>query len=133
MLKEFIEAAAEPQLKVNFDPANQVMVQGENPAETAPLLREFIVHTHAKDGRRIKPCNPVEIYNAFADNNPDGIVFDEYFLDLPLGQGDVPFPEYLRALSVIGYEGYLTIEREAGTNRVRDIGDGVRFLKKLIG
>jgi sugar phosphate isomerase/epimerase len=133
MLREFIEEAAEPQLKVNFDPANQVMVQGENPAETVTLLQEFIVHTHAKDGYRIKPCDPVEIYNAFADNNPNGIVFDEYFLDLPLGRGDVPFPEYLKKLSEIGYDGYLTIEREAGTDRVWDIGEGVRFLRKLIG
>lgn len=133
MLKEFIEEAAEPQLKVNFDPANLLMVQGENPAATALLLREFIVHTHAKDGCRVKPCDPVEIYNAFADNNPNGIVFDDYFLDLPLGRGDVPYPEYLKKLSEIGYDGYLTIEREAGTDRVRDIGEGVRFLKGLIG
>jgi len=132
ILKEFIEDAAEPQLKVNFDPANQVMIHGENPAETAPLLSDYIVHTHAKDGCQVKPCDPVEIYNAFADNNPNGIVFDDYFLDLPLGRGDVPFPEYLKKLSEIGYDGYLTIEREAGTDRVWDIGEGVRFLRKLI-
>ncbi|MBA7584505.1 hypothetical protein ES708_26460 [subsurface metagenome] len=54
------------------------------------------------------------------------------FIELPLGSGDVNFPEYLKALEDIGYSGYLTIEREAGSDRIKDITEGVDFLKGVI-
>ncbi|MCK5674431.1 MAG: sugar phosphate isomerase/epimerase, partial [Spirochaetales bacterium] len=86
---------------------------------------------HAKDGRMLKKCDPVKIYNAFAEGNPDNINIDDYFVELPLGVGDVNFPEYLSSLEEIGYSGYLTIEREAGANRKKDIKKGASFLKNL--
>ena len=42
------------------------------------------------------------------------------------------FPTYLKALEDIGYKGYLTIEREAGADPMKDIGDAVTFLKSII-
>ena len=57
---------------------------------------------------------------------------DDAFIELPLGEGDVPFPEYLAALRRIGYEGYLTIEREVGENPGADIAGAADYLKKLI-
>jgi len=132
LLKRFIEDTGEANLKVNFDPANLVMVQGENAAEAVFNLKNFIVYTHAKDGRMVKKCDPVVIYNAFAQDNPDKINIDDYFLELPLGTGDVNFPEYLKALEAIGYSGYLTIEREAGSDRIKDITEGVKFLKGVM-
>lgn len=132
LLKKFIEETGEKNLKVNFDPANLVMVQGENPAEAVLNLKDYIVYTHAKDGRMVRECNPVLIYNAFAQGNPDNINIDDYFIELPLGSGDVNFPEYLKALEDIGYSGYLTIEREAGSDRMKDITEGVYFLKGVI-
>ncbi len=131
LLKNFIMETGEATLKVNFDPANLVMVQGENPAEAVLNLKDFIVYTHAKDGRMLKKCDPVKIYNAFAEGNPDNINIDDYFVELPLGVGDVNFPEYLSSLEEIGYSGYLTIEREAGANRKKDIKKGASFLKNL--
>lgn len=132
VLKKFIKGTGEKNLKVNFDPANLVMVQGENPAEAVLALGDYIVHTHAKDGKMIKKCNPVTIYDAFAEGNPENINIDNYFVELPLGTGDVDFPEYLRVLENIGYSGYLTIEREAGGNRVKDITEGIYFLKEVM-
>ena len=131
LLKNFIMETGEATLKVNFDPANLVMVQGENPAEAVLNLKDLIVYTHAKDGRMLKKCDPVKIYNAFAEGNPDNINIDDYFVELPLGVGDVNFPEYLSSLEEIGYSGYLTIEREAGANRKKDIKKGASFLKNL--
>jgi L-ribulose-5-phosphate 3-epimerase len=131
-LKNFIKDTGEKNLRVNFDPANLVMVHGENPAEAVFILRDYIVYTHAKDGRRNAKCNPVQIYGAFADGNPEQIDIDEFFEELPLGSGDVNFPEYLKALNNIGYSGYLTIEREAGVDRIKDITEGISFLKKNI-
>ena len=54
------------------------------------------------------------------------------FEELPLGQGNVDFENYLKALDDIGYHGFLTIEREAGKNREDDIRTAVDFLKNLI-
>ncbi|RKX93049.1 MAG: sugar phosphate isomerase/epimerase [Spirochaetes bacterium] len=133
VLKKFIVETGERNLKVNFDPANLVMVQGEDPAEAVRILRDYIVYTHAKDGRMVKKCNPEEIYGAFADGNPAGINFDDYFVELPLGRGDVNFPEYLKTLDDIGYTGYLTIEREAGDRRKKDVVEGISFLEKITG
>ena len=59
-------------------------------------------------------------------------VVSESFLELPLGQGDVPFPRYLDALRAIGYHGFLTIEREVGDQPEQDIAAAVHFLKGLI-
>ena len=56
---------------------------------------------------------------------------------MPLGTGNVPFPEYLAALKEIGYDGFLTIEREVGEKPVDDIRLAYNFLqenlKKIYG
>jgi len=132
VLNRFIADTGETHLKVNFDPANIVMVQGEDVIKAVETLKDYIVYTHAKDGRMIKKCNPIQIYNAFAEGNPENLNIDEYFVELALGSGDVDFPEYLKALNKIGYSGSLTIEREAGENRLEDIKNGVTFLKSII-
>ncbi len=132
VLNRFIADTGETHLKVNFDPANIVMVQGEDVIKAVETLKDYIVYTHAKDGRMIKKCNPIQIYNAFAEGNPENLNIDEYFVELALGSGDVDFPEYLKALNKIGYSGSLTIEREAGENRLEDVKNGVTFLKSII-
>ena len=52
------------------------------------------------------------------------------FREVPLGQGSVDFPNYLKALEEIGYRGFLTIERECGENPKADIETAVKFLEK---
>ena len=54
---------------------------------------------------------------------------DDYFIELPLGEGNVNYSEYLKALESIVYSGYITIERENGEDRAGDIKAGVGFLK----
>jgi sugar phosphate isomerase/epimerase len=49
-----------------------------------------------------------------------------------LGEGDVPFEKYIKALKEIDYDGFFTIERETGNERVADIVKGKEFLKKLL-
>lgn len=132
LLKQFIIETGDKHLKVNFDPANLLMVNGESAVDAVYTLKDYIIHTHAKDGRFFKRCNPVQIYKAFAEGNPENINIDEYFIEVPLGKGDIDFPAYLKALEDTGYSGYLTIEREGETDRVKDITDGVNFLKSLM-
>lgn len=57
---------------------------------------------------------------------------DPSFIELPLGEGDVPFSAYLKALEEIGYEGFLTIEREVGNQPLADIKTAVSYLRGLI-
>ena len=49
-----------------------------------------------------------------------------------LGDGGVPFPEYLATLKYVGYDGFLTIEREAGATRFDDIRHGVELLRGIL-
>ncbi|MDD3692478.1 MAG: sugar phosphate isomerase/epimerase [Oscillospiraceae bacterium] len=128
-LKKFLDSLGSKGVAVNFDPANFVMVTGDDPVQAVYTLRDYIVHTHAKDGRRLIECDPEIIYGMIED----AIQEEQAFVELPLGQGDVDFPNYLKALDDIGYHGYLTIEREVGQNPEKDIRDAVRFLENLIG
>lgn len=106
---------------VNLDPANFVMVTGQDPVEAVEMLGKYIVHTHAKDGIMLKRTDPKIIYDHFATGGIEALNVADYFIETPLGEGNVDFPNYLNALRKIGYNGYLTVEREAGENPAADI------------
>lgn len=117
---------------VNLDPANFVMVTGQDPVEAVYLLRDYIVHTHLKDGKRLKESDPVVIYNHFAEGGIEALNVADFFIETPIGEGDVDFPAYIAALRDIGYDGYLTIERETGADPGADIAKAVTYAKKLL-
>ncbi len=118
---------------VNLDPANFAMVTGQDPVEAVRLLKNYIVHTHAKDGVKLNDdMTPTEIYHAFALGGVDALNACKSFQETPLGEGSVDWPAYVAALKEIGYDGFLTIERETGADPCADIKNGVDFLKKLI-
>ncbi len=128
-LKSFLVNADSKGLGVNLDPANLVMVTGDNPVQAVYTLKNYIVHTHAKDGIKLKECDAGEVYNAFAEGGVEGLNIGELFSEVPLGEGGVDFDRYLLALKDIGYNGYLTIEREVGESPEVDIAMAVNFLK----
>lgn len=117
---------------VNLDPANLIMVQNDDPVKAVYTLKDFIVHTHAKDGIQYKPCDAVKVYESFAVGGIEGLNIGELFNELPLGEGKVDWDRYLAALSEVGYRGYLTVEREVGANPEADIRTAVNFLKARI-
>lgn len=118
---------------VNLDPANFTMVTGQDAVEAVYLLKDYIVHTHAKDGRMLnKNQNPTDVYHAFAVGGVDALNACKGFKELPLGEGDVDWNNYLKALEEIGYDGFLTIERECGDDPAADIAKAVAFLKKQL-
>ena len=51
-LKQFLDGLHSTGVAVNMDPANFVMVTGDDPVQAVYTLRDYIVHTHAKDGKR---------------------------------------------------------------------------------
>lgn len=117
---------------VNLDPANFVMVTKQDPVEAVYLLKDYIVHTHLKDGKMLKETDPIIIYNHFAEGGIEALNVADYFIETPIGEGDVDFDKYVKALKEIGYDGYLTIERETGDNPAEDIEMAVSFIKPLI-
>lgn len=106
---------------VNLDPANFVMVTGQDPVEAVEMLGQYIVHTHAKDGIMLKETDPEIIYDSFAQGGIEALNVADFFLETPLGQGNVDFPAYIAALHKAGFDGYMTIERETGENPIADI------------
>ncbi len=113
-LGEFLRRVESEGAKVNYDPANLCMNGFDHMAGVRELA-PYIVHTHAKDG----------IYRSAVDQGE--------YKEAALGKGDVDFPEYLAALRSIGFDGYLTIERECGDDPVADIAEAIRFLKTQEG
>lgn len=130
VLREFLDSLGSRGVAVNLDPANLAMVVGENAVEAVNNLRDYIVHTHAKDGIMLKATNPEYIYGVY--DMPPELRGIEFFKEVPLGQGSVDFKSYLAALDSIGYHGFLTIEREVGDDPVSDISLAVEFLKSNI-
>ncbi len=128
VLKGFLDSLDSTGVGVNLDPANLVMVTGDDPVQAVHNLKKYIVHTHAKDGKQIFYRDPEIVYGI----KKDVIVTDDSFIEVPLGEGSVPFPAYLKALEDIGYNGFLTIEREVGDNPEKDIRAAVEFLKNTM-
>ena len=126
-LKNFLDTLSSRGVAVNLDPANLVMVTGDDPVQAVYNLKDYIVHTHAKDGIKLMDGDPEVIYGVIEDVIQQG----ELFKELPLGEGDVPFAKYLAALDDIGYKGFLTVEREVGENPCSDIKKAVEFLNEM--
>jgi sugar phosphate isomerase/epimerase len=128
VVKTLIEAVGSKGLKVNYDPANLILwpallaegagrgYQRENavrefmPVEGVRVLGKYIVHTHAKDAIVTPDGKPKEV---------------------PLGQGWIDWPKYVRYLKEEGFKGYYAIERETGEDPVGDITKAVAFLRSL--
>lgn len=130
LLKRFLDGLSSRGVSVNLDPANLVMCSGDDPAAAVYLLRDYIVHTHAKDGIRKIAVDPRRIYAANFYGIPPAPA--GAFEEVPLGEGGVDWNAYLAALRDIGYDGFLTVERECGEKPAEDIGRAVRFLKERI-
>lgn len=130
-LKKFLDSLGSRGVGVNLDPANLVMVTGDDPVKAVHNLKNYIVHTHAKDGKMLAKGNPEYIYGIV---HPVPVEFQgiRYFEEVPLGTGQVDFPAYLAALDEIGYKGYLTIEREVGDTPAKDIATAADFLREII-
>ena len=128
VLNDFVRAAGDG-VGVNLDPANFVMVTGQDPKEAVRILSDKIVHTHVKDGRMLKKSDPVLIYKCFAEGGIEALNVADFFIEVPVGEGDVNWDEYIGALREVGYNGYLTIERECGNDPAADIKKAADFIR----
>ena len=99
-------------LKVNFDPANMLLYDMGDPIHAVEILADRIRSVHVKDARR--PTIP-----------------GNWGEEVPIGQGEVNIPQFLKTLQAIGYTGPLNIEREvgAGPARIADIRAGLDLIR----
>lgn len=113
-LKRTIEEIGEENQAVNFDPANLLIYNHDDPAVLVEKLGNRVVHLHCKDAVRPAPGN-------------------ELGKETRLGEGATNFPELFRSLYHLGYRGPLTIEREIpeGGELDRDIADAIKLLETL--
>lgn len=130
LLKEFLDSLGSDGVAVNLDPANLVMCAGDDPVKAVYNLRNYIVHTHAKDGIMIKKVDTRTLYapKYFGLEK----CTDECYREVALGSGSVVWKDYINALKDIGYDGFLTIERECGDTPAKDIKTAADFLKTVI-
>ena len=113
-LRHFMEELNHPVIGVNFDPANMILYDKGNPIEAVKTLAPWIKHIHIKDATRTKQPGT-------------------WGAEVPWGDGEVQPETFLNALSEIGYDGALAIEREAGDNRVGDVQLAAERLSSLNG
>ncbi len=130
-LKEFLDALGSKGVAVNLDPANLAMVVEDDAVTAVNNLKDYIVHTHAKDGNLLFKTDPEYIYQV-TPMPEDVKEHGSFFEEVPLGTGSVNFPAYIAALDEVGYRGFLTIEREVGENPEKDIKTAYSFLKDII-
>jgi len=129
----FADSIADGRVAVNYDPANLIMVTNDDEVKGVYTAGKRIVHTHAKDGIMKKYVGPEYIYTIFAEGGIEALAtLADYSEETPLGRGSVRWHEYLCALRDIGYDGYLTIEREVGKDAAADIQMAVGFLKEQL-
>ncbi len=101
----------EGSVAINFDPANLILYGKDRPLDAIDVLKDYILSCHCKDA--VWPTEEGQLGS-----------------EMPLGEGQVDIPAFVRKLKAIGYQGPLTIEREAGDDRIGDILRGKALLEQ---
>jgi L-ribulose-5-phosphate 3-epimerase len=116
LLRRTLDDLKSPNLKVNFDPANMLLYDKDDPIQAVERLAPDIRSVHVKDANRTK-------------------VPGTWGEEVPLGQGQVDIRKFIQTLKKVGYRGPLFIEREVGNQeeRFRDIAHGIRFVRECLG
>lgn len=113
VLKNTIEDIGTANLGINFDPANLLLYDMDEPSYLIEKLGKYVMHIHCKDG--VRP-------------EKKGILGTE----TPLGEGKTGFENLLRKLYSLGYRGPLTIEREiTGEQQDADIIKAKSLIEKI--
>jgi sugar phosphate isomerase/epimerase len=111
-LGEFLETLDRPNVGVNFDPANMILYDKGDPIQAVGALGPWLKQCHIKDANRTtKP--------------------GAWGAEVPAGTGQVDWPGFFRKLAEVGFSGYLSIEREAGAQRLQDIQTAREFVEKV--
>lgn len=115
MLRCF-ERVGTDNLGVNLDTANLILYGRANPVDALEVFGRYVRNLHAKDG-----CYPVNGHDLGRETR--------------LGEGRVDFKALFEKLHALGYDSYVTIEREieeGSAEQLRDILDARAYLQNVI-
>ena len=113
MLRCF-ETVGTDNLGVNLDTANLITYGKANPVDSLDVFGKYVMGMHAKDGT----------YPTSGQKNGS---------EKAIGEGKVDFEGVLSGLRDLGYNGYVTIEREiSGDQQIADIRSGRAYLEKIL-
>ena len=99
---------------VNLDTANLILYGKANPVDALDVFGKYVRNLHAKDG--FYPVNGHDLGE-----------------EVRLGDGKVDFPALFRRLKELGYDSYVTIEREiSGEQQDEDIRHAKVYLETVI-
>jgi len=112
-LLRVIERAGVDNLGINLDAGNLILYGKGNPLDALDVFGAYVRNLHVKDG--------------FYPTNGDALG-----KEAQVGKGKARFPELIRRLKEIGFNGELIIEREIheGEEQNRDIRETVENLKR---
>ncbi|MBE6642209.1 MAG: sugar phosphate isomerase/epimerase [Ruminococcaceae bacterium] len=101
-------------LGVNLDTANLILYGKANPVDSLDVFGDRVMNLHAKDG--LYPTNGKALGK-----------------EVPIGEGKVDFEALFKKLKAIGYDGFVTIEREIkGEKQLEDIRNAKKYLENII-
>ena len=100
---------------VCLDTANPIMYDTGHPVDALDVYAKYLRAVNPKDA--LYPTNPKDLGK-----------------EVPIGEGKVGFPRFIRRLKELGYSGPLNIEREiSGPQQIADIKKARAYLERLIG
>lgn len=114
-LLRLIEDVGTGNLYVNLDTGNAILYGYANPVDALYTYGQYVRNIHVKDG--MPPTRP-----------------DALGPECALGEGVVDFPKFFQKLRELGYDRFLTLEREiTGPQQRADIAKGRDMLLGLLG
>lgn len=101
-------------LGVNLDTANLILYGKANPVDALDVFGKYVMNLHAKDGNY--PTNGHDLGR-----------------EVQIGKGKVDFKALFKKLHELGYDSYVTIEREIfGEQQIKDIRESKKYLQNII-
>lgn len=108
------EVVGTENLGVNLDTANLILYGKANPVDALDVFGSKVMNLHAKDG--VYPVNGHDLGK-----------------EVRIGSGKVDFEKVIEGLHKLGYDSYVTIEREiSGAQQLEDIRFAKKYLEDII-
>lgn len=113
MFLEEMQRRGARNVAVNFDPANMILYDMDEPIEALGKLAPHVQQVHVKDARRTK-------------------VKGQWGEEVVVGTGEVDWVAFVRILARAGFAGSYIFEREAGDDRIGDVQQGIAALTEAM-